>query len=67
MKKSFTIDRVLRITIGTSIIIAGIIFSSPWGLIGVVPLLAGVINKCPSFMPGRYSACELPADEKKSS
>jgi hypothetical protein len=63
MKNSFTIDRVLRIIIGISIIAAGIIFSSPWGLIGILPLLAGIINKCPSFIPGKYSACDIPAEE----
>ncbi len=62
-KSSFPIDRIIRITIGSSIIIAGIIFSSPWGIVGVMPLLAGVINKCPSFLPAKYSACEIPVKD----
>jgi len=45
-----TIDRVVRILAGLALIglaIAGTI--GPWGYIGIVPLLTGLIRVCPAY------------------
>jgi len=42
-------DRVIRMVIGLGIAIAGIIFESYWGLIGVVLLTTAVFRFCPLY------------------
>ena len=59
-------SRVLRIVIGAVIIIAGLIVKSDWWALGIFPLLTGIINRCPSFLPGQ-SSCKVeqkPSDKK---
>ncbi len=46
--------RVLRTGIGIAIFIAGIIYQSWWGILGVFPFLSGVFNSCPLFIMKRY-------------
>ncbi len=44
-------DRVIRIVLGVVILIAGYVFKSWWGLIGLVPLITGIIGWCPLYIP----------------
>lgn len=49
-KNMGTIDRVLRIVIGVALL--AIVFvgpKTPWGWIGVVPLLTALIGNCPLY------------------
>lgn len=51
MKKNIgTLDATIRIILG--LIILSLIFVGPkslWGLLGLVPLLAGIIGYCPLY------------------
>ena len=40
--------RIIRALIGLAIMIAGVVFSSWWGLIGLVPFIVGVTGFCPA-------------------
>lgn len=40
--------RIIRALIGLAIIIAGAVFSSWWGLVGLVPFVVGVTGFCPA-------------------
>lgn len=40
-------ERTLRILAGLIIMIIGLIYKSWWGLIGLVPLITGLIKWCP--------------------
>lgn len=45
-----TIDRALRIIVGVGLI--ALVFvgpQTPWGWLGVVPLLTGLIGYCPAY------------------
>jgi len=45
-----TIDRVLRVILGLALI--SIVFAgphTPWGWIGVVPLVTGLVGMCPLY------------------
>jgi hypothetical protein len=45
-----TVDRVLRIIVGLGLL--SIIFVGPqtlWGLIGLVPLVTGLVGFCPAY------------------
>jgi len=42
-------ERIIRIVIGLGIAIAGVIFESYWGLIGIVALATGIFGYCPPY------------------
>ncbi len=44
-------DRVLRIVVGLLILGLGLWIQSWWGLIGAVPLVTGLIRRCPVYVP----------------
>ena len=49
-KNEGTIDRVLRIIVGA--ILIALVFvgpQTPWGWIGVIPLVTGFIDWCPAY------------------
>ncbi len=55
------IDRILRIGIGLILIVmelGGISPISPWGWIGVVPLVTGLIGWCPPYAILGMSTCK---------
>ena len=44
------IDRALRILVGLALIGAAAIgIIGPWGYVGIVPLLTGVVARCPLY------------------
>jgi len=51
-------DKIFRIVLGVVILIIGWLYHSWWGLIGIVPLLTGLINRCPAYMPLGISTCK---------
>lgn len=55
-------DKIFRIILGVIIILLGIFLQSWWGVIGVIPLLTGLTNRCPLYMPLGISTCKI---EKK--
>jgi len=55
-------DRILRIVIGLALIGIALAGISPWGWIGVVPLLTGVFKFCPGYAMLGMSTCPM---EKK--
>ena len=40
--------RIIRALIGLAIMIAGVVFNSWWGLVGLVPFIVGVTGFCPA-------------------
>jgi hypothetical protein len=55
-----TIDRVLRVIVG--LVLISLVFvgpQTPWGWIGVVPLLTGVIGFCPAYRILGLSTCPM--------
>jgi len=55
-------DRILRIVIGLVLIGIAVAGISPWGWIGVVPLLTGIFKFCPGYAMFGMSSCPM---EKK--
>jgi len=52
------IDRVLRIVAG--LVLISLVFvgpQTPWGWIGIIPLVTGLIGWCPAYMPFGISSC----------
>jgi hypothetical protein len=55
-----TIDRGIRIVIG--VVLLSLVFVGPrtlWGLVGVVPLLTGLLGYCPLYRVVGLSTCPL--------
>ncbi|MGO9389613.1 YgaP family membrane protein [Rhodoblastus sp.] len=52
------IDRMSRIVVG--LILIALVFigpQTPWGWIGIVPLLTGLFRFCPVYLPFGISSC----------
>lgn len=61
------IDRILRIVVG--LVLISLVFvgpQTPWGWIGVVPLLTGLIGWCPAYVPFGISSCPRRQDAGRS-
>ncbi len=55
-----TIDRVLRVILG--LVLLSLFFVGPqtwWGLIGLVPLLTGLMGSCPVYSILGISTCPI--------
>ncbi len=53
------IDKTLRIIVGIIIIAIGVVNSSLLGVIGLIPLLTGIIGWCPLYIPFKInSSCK---------
>lgn len=58
------IDRILRILLGLGLLGAGYAYGSAWGLIGLVPLLTGLVRFCPLYPLLGLSTCPLDSGKK---
>jgi len=54
------IDRILRI--GAGVILLALVFvgpQTPWGWLGLVPLLTGLLGRCPLYAALGFNTCPL--------
>ncbi|MBI4968361.1 MAG: DUF2892 domain-containing protein [Rhodospirillales bacterium] len=53
------IDRILRVIVGLGILsLAFVGPKTPWGWIGLVPLLTAAIGFCPAYLPFGIKTCK---------
>ncbi|MEQ1824322.1 MAG: DUF2892 domain-containing protein [Pirellula sp.] len=55
------IDRTIRMILGTGLL--ALVFvgqQTPWGYLGLIPLLTGAIGFCPVYYPLGLSTCSVP-------
>lgn len=57
-------DKYLRIALGVVILIIGYIYESWWGLIGIIPLLTGLVNRCGLYYLIGVSTCKTGESKK---
>ena len=53
-----TLDRSLRI--GAGLVLISLVFfgpQTPWGWIGIVPILTGLTARCPAYAPFGIRTC----------
>lgn len=56
------LDRLIRILAGLALLGAGLWFRSYWGLLGLLPLLTGLVRVCPAYLPFGLSSCRKRTD-----
>lgn len=55
-----TLDRVLRVVVGAGVLsLAFIGPQTPWGYLGIVPLLTGLAGYCPAYALLGISTCPV--------
>jgi len=54
------ICRVVRIVVGLALIVTGAITGNYWFYLGVIPLIAGIVNFCPLCIITKK--CDLPQE-----
>jgi len=62
LKNVGTIDRALRVVLG--LVLLSLVFfgpQTPWGWIGVVPLLTALVGYCPAYSVFGLRTCPLKA------
>lgn len=53
------VDRAVRIVVGLGILsLAFVGPQTPWGYLGLVPLVTGLIGWCPAYMPFGIKTCK---------
>lgn len=57
-KNEGSIDRGLRVALGLALLAAGLIFSTPWALIGIIPLVTGIVGFCPLYRLVGLNTCD---------
>lgn len=63
-KNEGTADRIVRVILGAGLL--SLVFAgphTPWGYVGLVPLLTGIAGSCPAYRLFGLSTCPL---EKKN-
>jgi len=54
------VDRAVRIVAGLGILsLAFIGPQTPWGCLGLVPLVTGLIGWCPAYLPFGIKTCKV--------
>jgi len=53
-----TVDRVLRVVVGAGVLsLAFVGPQTPWGYLGLIPLLTGLVGFCPAYALLGISTC----------
>ncbi len=52
-----TLDRAIRIIVGLVILSLAFTGSSPWGYLGLLPLVTGILGWCPPYQLLGISTC----------
>jgi hypothetical protein len=52
-----TVDRVVRLLLGSSILGSGVAQGQWWAAIGLLPVITAVLGWCPAYLPFGFSTC----------
>jgi hypothetical protein len=64
MTNEGTLDRTIRIAAGLTLIALAVVGPrTPWGYLGVIPLVTGLIGFCPAYKLFGLSTC--PMEQRK--
>jgi hypothetical protein len=60
-RNEHTVDRVVRVVVG--LVLLSLVFVGPhtlWGLVGLLPLVTGLLGSCPAYTLLGIGTCETP-------
>ncbi len=57
------IDKNLRLVVGISVIIWGVLMGNIWGVVGVVFIITGLLKRCPLYSLLGVKTCKV--EERK--
>ena len=61
MKNEGTMDRAARVVLGLALLSLVVVGPQTlWGLVGLVPLLTGLVGFCPLYRIFGFSTCPVP-------
>ncbi|MBW2527541.1 MAG: DUF2892 domain-containing protein [Deltaproteobacteria bacterium] len=61
------VDRILRVALGLGLLSLVVVGPQTWwGLVGIVPLLTGLIGSCPLYTLFGWSTCSLRTQTSKT-
>jgi hypothetical protein len=56
IKNMGIVDRTLRVILGIVLILLVFVGpQTPWGWVGLIPLLTGLVSWCPAYVPFKFS------------
>jgi hypothetical protein len=58
-KNEMELSRKIRVGVGAAIILGGLLFQSSWWIIGLLPLITGIFNTCPTCNSSGGTACKV--------
>ncbi|MEO1233495.1 MAG: DUF2892 domain-containing protein [Myxococcota bacterium] len=59
-KNEHTLDRVLRVVLGLGLLSLTVVGpQTPWGLVGLVPLVTGALGRCPLYALFGVRTCKV--------
>lgn len=60
VQNEHTVERILRVLLGVGLLtIAFVGPQTPWGYLGIVPLLTGLLGSCPLYTLLGISTCAM--------
>lgn len=66
-KNEGVLDRILRVALGLGLLSLTVIGpQSMWGLVGLVPLLTGLVGYCPLYRLVGVNTCRVPVRSRGS-
>ncbi|HSW30958.1 MAG TPA: DUF2892 domain-containing protein [Longimicrobiales bacterium] len=59
-RNEHTVERAIRVAIGIGLLaIAFVGPKTPWGYLGIIPLLTGLLGSCPLYTLFGFSTCPM--------
>ncbi len=59
-RNEHSIERVLRVVVGLALLLLVVVGpKTPWGLLGLVPLVTGLVGSCPAYTLLGISTCPI--------
>ena len=66
MKNEGTVDRVIRIVVGLGLLSLTVVGpKAMWGLVGLIPLVTGLIGFCPLYKIVGLNTCPLKTESSE--
>ncbi len=59
-RNEHSIERALRVVVGLALLLLVVVGpKTPWGLLGLVPLVTGLVGSCPAYTLLGISTCPI--------